>query len=98
MTPIVLTDEQARAVERAKGPIPVCDTKGNVLGHVEPLGFSPEEIAELKRRAASPEPRYTSEQVQAHFRALEEEWERTGGFGETYMHAFLDRLRAGEGP
>jgi hypothetical protein len=97
MTPIVLTDEQARAVGQANGPVPVFDSNGKVLGHVEPLGFSPEEIAESKRRTASSEPRYTSEQVQAHFRALEEEWERTGGFDEAYMYAFLDRLRAREG-
>jgi hypothetical protein len=53
-------------------------------------------VEECKRRKASGGPRYTSQEVQATLRALEEEWARTGGFDEEYMHAFLDRLRSGE--
>jgi hypothetical protein len=29
-------------------------------------------------------------------RALQEEWDRTGGFDEAYMHAFLERLDAAD--
>jgi hypothetical protein len=32
--------------------------------------------------------------VQARLRDLQEEWDRMGGFDETYMRAFLDRLNA----
>jgi hypothetical protein len=91
-----LTPEQAQVVAQAQQSVQVCDSNGNVLGHIEPIGFTQEEIAEAKRRLASDQPRYTSQQVLAHLRALEEEWERTGGFDSAYLHAFLDRLRAGE--
>lgn len=58
------------------------------------IEFSPEEIAEAKRCANSPGPWYTSEQVQARLRALQGEWDRIGGFDESYMHEFLSRLNA----
>ena len=54
--------------------------------------LTPEMIAELKRRAESPGPWYWGEQVQARLRALQEEWDRTGGFDEVYMREFLARL------
>jgi hypothetical protein len=54
--------------------------------------ISPEMIQELKRRAATPGPRYTGAQVQARLRALQEEWDRTGGFDLAYMQDFLKRL------
>jgi hypothetical protein len=58
--------------------------------------LTPEMIAELKRRAASPGPWYTSAQVQARLRALQEEWDRTGGFDEAYLREFLARLNAAD--
>jgi hypothetical protein len=61
-----------------------------------PPEFTPEMTAELKRRAAGPGPFFTSEQVQARLRALQEEWDRTGGFDETYMREFLARLDAAD--
>ena len=54
--------------------------------------LTPEEIAELKREAASPGPWYSGQQVAARLRELEKEWERTGGFDEAYMHTFIARL------
>ncbi len=54
--------------------------------------LTPEMIAELKRRAASPGPFFTGEQIQARLKALEEEWDRTGGFDEEYVRQFLARL------
>jgi len=58
--------------------------------------FTPEEIAEFKRRAASPGPFFTGEQVQDRLRALQEEWVRMGGFDHVYMKAFLARLDAAD--
>jgi hypothetical protein len=96
MQAIILTDEQARIVAQALGgPVPVRDAHGNVLGHIEPR-LTPEIIAELKRRARAPGPRYTGAQVQARLRALQEEWDRSGGFDEPYMHDFLKRLDAAD--
>jgi hypothetical protein len=91
MSEFILTEEQAKIVAQSYGPIPVRDSTGKVLGRLEPL-LTPEMIAELKRRAASPGPWFTGEQVQARLQALEQEWERTGGFDEAYMHEFLKRL------
>jgi uncharacterized protein YmfQ (DUF2313 family) len=93
MLQLVLTDEQAKIVKQAFGPVSVRDSTGKVLGLLEPQ-LTPEMIAELKRRAASPGPWYTGEQVQSRLQALQEEWDRTGGFDEAYMHEFLKRLDA----
>jgi uncharacterized protein YmfQ (DUF2313 family) len=91
MPDLILTEEQAKIVAQALGPVEVRDASGKTLGHIEPR-LTPEMIAELKRRAASPGPFYTGEQVQARLRALQEEWDRTGGFDEAYMREFLSRL------
>jgi len=93
MPELILTEEQSKIVAQAFGPVRVRDGHGTILGHIEPA-LTPEKIAELKRRAASPGPRYTGEQVQARLRALQEEWDRTGGFDEAYLREFLARLNA----
>jgi hypothetical protein len=36
MLEIMLTDEQAKLVAQANGPVPVRDANGAVLGHIEP--------------------------------------------------------------
>jgi hypothetical protein len=95
MSELILTDEQARIVTEALGPVTVRDSKGKVLGNLEPQ-LTPETIAELKRRAASPGPWYTGAQVQARLQALQEEWERTGGFDEAHMRDLLARLEAAD--
>ena len=64
---------------------------GNFRGGEESV-LSPEELSELKRRAASPGPWFTGKQVFCRLEALQAEWERTGGFDETYMHDFLQQL------
>jgi uncharacterized protein YmfQ (DUF2313 family) len=91
MADLVLTEEQAKIVAQAHGPLTVRDVRGNLLGRLEPE-LTAEMIAELKRRARSPGPRYTGAQVQARLQALQEEWDRTGGFDKAYMHEFLKRL------
>lgn len=92
MVQIKLSDEQARLIASALEPVQLCDSKGNVLRTVEPL-ITREEIAEMKRLAASPGPWYTAAQVQARLRALQEEWDRTGGFDKAYMREYLEKLR-----
>jgi hypothetical protein len=97
MPDLILSDEQAQIVAKAQNPIPVRDGKGNLLGSLSPLGPEAEIVAEAKRRLASGNRRISSTRVQAHLRALEDEWKRTGGFTREYLHAFLDRLRAEDG-
>ncbi|HEV3236620.1 MAG TPA: hypothetical protein VGZ25_06500 [Gemmataceae bacterium] len=91
MTQLILTEEQASLLRQALEPLQLCDPQGNVLRTLEPAE-SQEVIAELKRRAASPGPRYSGDQVQARLLALESEWNRTGGFDKTYLLDFLGRL------
>ena len=95
MPELILTEEQSRIVLQAVGPVIVRDSNGRELARIEPK-LTPEEIAELKRRAASPGPFFTGRQVQARLKALQEEWDRTGGFDETFMKAFLERLDAAD--
>ena len=72
MLQIVLTDEQAKVVASALKPVQVCDSRGNVLGRIDPI-WTEEDIAEAKRRLASDEPRYTTAQVLEHLRSLEKQ-------------------------
>lgn len=71
MNQIVLTDEQVRAVAVALKPVPVVDSRGNILGTFSPI-WTEEDIAEAKRILASGGPWHTTEQVLAHLRSLEQ--------------------------
>jgi hypothetical protein len=95
MLELILTEDQTKALSKASGPVVVRDAKGNLVGQLEPP-LTPETIAELKRRAASPGPFYTGAQVQARLEALQEEWDRIGGFDDSYMGEFLARLDAAD--
>ncbi len=92
MTQITLTEEQMNVLRQAPAPVQVCDPQGNVLGMVHPER-SPAFIAEMKRRASAPGPRYTGEQVQGHLQALQEAWEREGGFDAARMKEILQAVR-----
>jgi hypothetical protein len=71
MRQIVLSDDQARAVQAAAGPVEVRDRHGNLLGYVSPSP-SDAEIAEARRRLASDGPWYTTGQVMDHLKSLEQ--------------------------
>jgi len=94
MPQITLTEEQYKVYEGAIGPIDIRAPGGGVVGQI--VGRLPHEtpefFAELKRRAATPGPRYSGEDIQDMFKALEAEWERTGGFDEDYAAEFVRRL------
>jgi hypothetical protein len=92
MVQITLTDEQARRVRQAlEETVQFCDSTGNVVAEIPPE-YNAEFLAEPKRRAASPGPWYTSTQVESRLRALQEEWDRTGGFDMAYTYEFLKGL------
>jgi hypothetical protein len=95
MAQIVLTEEQARLVDGA-GSVEVRDNQGRVLGHVEPLGISAEEIAEMKRRAATSKEWYTGEQVRRHLKALEAAEKQRGSLSVSEAPELLDRIREQE--
>ena len=91
MREIVLTEEQSRQLAGAPVPVVVKDASGRVVGQFDPLP-SPEWIAEMKRRAASPGPWYSGAAVTAMLDALQAERERIGPFDVAYMHEFVRRL------
>src|SRR5688572_4900053 len=93
MTKIILTDQQVKILSQATTPVPVCHPMGAVLGTLDPEQ-RPEFIAELKRRAASPGPWFSGEQVQRHLAGLDEAWKREGPFDEGRMLELLEQLRA----
>jgi hypothetical protein len=73
MTQIILNDDQVQAVRQGTDPVEVCDPSGVLVGYVtRRVMATPEEIAEAKRRAASPGPWHTTEQFLARLQALEE--------------------------
>jgi len=91
MPQIILTQEQADLAAKSLEPVQLCDPVGNIIASIAPV-WTMEDIAEAKRALASPGPWYTGAQVQARLRALQEEWDRVGGFDKAYMRDFLDRL------
>jgi hypothetical protein len=91
MPEIVLTEEQARVVAGRPVPIVVKDASGRVVGQFDALP-SPEWIAEMKRRAASPGPRYSGPAVLAMLDALQAERDRIGPFSPEYAKEFVERL------
>ncbi|MBI1900145.1 MAG: hypothetical protein HYS13_03385 [Planctomycetia bacterium] len=92
MPQIILTDDQARLV-RSNGTVDVLDSQGRLLGHIEPLGFTAEEIADAKRRAASVGPWYTGEQVRERLKVLEEAEKQRGSLSADEARELLARLR-----
>jgi hypothetical protein len=66
--------------------------------HLRGWELTPEELIDIKRRLNSPGPFFFSDQVQDRLKALEKAWERTGGFDERYMKAFLARLAEEDPP
>jgi hypothetical protein len=71
MTLIVLSDDQAKAVQAAVDPVEIRDGRGNLLGYMFPPP-SDAEIVEAKRRLESPGPWYTTNEVMERLRAVEQ--------------------------
>lgn len=61
MPDIIVTDELCQALTEATS-VRFVTSQGEVLGRFEPE-LAPEELAEIRRRLASSEPRYTTRQV-----------------------------------
>jgi hypothetical protein len=101
MTQLILTEEQAKLIRNANGPVQICDPKGNVVGQARPntpldqLDAIDREAVEnhIKRRQHHKEKGYSSNHMRATVDALEKEWERTGGFDISHLDAFLARWR-----
>jgi len=62
MRDIIVTDDLCRAITEAGGEVRLVTAQGEVLGRFEPE-LTPEELAEIRRRLSSSEPRYTTREV-----------------------------------
>lgn len=97
MPHIVLTEEQARVLADASGPVEVRDAEGRTLACFTPLTAEEMEvIARLQKRPRSAEPGVPSAQVQAHLRKLDEIDQREGRLDAARAKELLRRMRAGE--
>ncbi len=92
MPQIVLTHEQARTIEEAGAPVEVRDPAGKWLGRLDPK--EADVIATLMRERGTQHKLIPAASVEAHLRALEAEWTRTGGFDRKYMRDLLEKYRA----
>ena len=78
MTFMMVNDEQARLIAEASSPVVFVDARGHEIGKLQPLPtdrqaapqISDEELAELKRRMASPGPGKTTDKVLARLKAI----------------------------
>jgi len=62
MTPIILSDDQLKAVRAARDAVALHDADGNLIGYLSPPP-SPEVIAEAKRRLHSGGPWLSTKEV-----------------------------------
>lgn len=65
MNYIVLSDDQARTISTAVGPIQVRDSQGNIVGYL-PLVWTSADIAEANRILTSETTWHTTAEVQAY--------------------------------
>ena len=96
MPHIVLTEDQARVVAQAGTAVEVRDPEGKWLGRIDPREAAI--VADLLRRRGEPRQTIPAVRVEEHMRALQAEWDRTGGFDREYMLEYLKELRAEDGP
>ncbi len=62
MREVLASDDLLRAIAESSGEIRFVNAQGQVLGRFEPE-LTPDELSEIRRRLASREPRYTTDQV-----------------------------------
>jgi hypothetical protein len=72
MVHIVVDDQQAKLISEATDGVEIRDIHGRHLGYVA-HHFTDEEIATAKKRLASDRVRYTTREVVAHLRSLEQQ-------------------------
>jgi hypothetical protein len=98
MSHITLTEEQARVLAQAQGPVDVRDAQGRPLGSATPLRPGDiEAIRQSKSALAAGEPTVPGERVQALLRTFDEVDQR-GGLDEAKAEQLLSELFAEDAP
>lgn len=62
MRDVIVSDDLCRAIAFAEGEVRLVTAQGEVLGRFAPE-LTADELAEIRRRLASDEPRYTTKEV-----------------------------------
>src|SRR5947209_2052376 len=93
MPQVQLSAQQAKAIQEATKPVELVDPEGRKLGEVAAAGLTPEQFAELKHRAASKGPFYSSAEVQDFLNELHAEWKRLGSFDRKHLETLLIKKR-----
>jgi hypothetical protein len=91
MREIILTEEQARIIAESQEIVVIRNSQGEEITTIDPINIKA--LLNHRKRGRSKEPGIPGKHVHAHLDALEKEWDRSGGFDETYMLAFLKQLR-----
>ncbi len=96
MAQIVLTDQQARILQEAKGPVEVRDPLGRIVSFLPPMDLlDAEAVAHHINTRDQPRQTVPAAKVQAHLRRLEE-IRQAEGMDQAKMHELLRRMQAGE--
>ncbi|HEY3790144.1 MAG TPA: hypothetical protein VGL71_14890 [Urbifossiella sp.] len=100
MPQIMLTEEQFKVYETATEPVEIRAPDGEIVIRIAKRlpHETPEFFAEMKRRAETVGPVYTSDQVRRRMAALQAERDRTGGFDKAYMREFMRKLDEADPP
>ena len=91
MIKITISAEDAGKLESSLFDFQVCDPAGRVLATVK-RDLTPEFVAELKRRAALPGPRYSGEQMREMLATLQSVWDRDGPFESDRLQGIMEEL------
>jgi hypothetical protein len=94
MPHIVLTEEQARVIERTTLPVEILDHQGRLLGKI-PAPTEEQIIDRIGRNRDPNAPRYSSAEVLSRLQKLQEISEREE-LDEAKVKDLLRRMRAGE--
>jgi hypothetical protein len=96
MNHIVLTEEQARAINGTAGEVEVREAGGRVVGFLNLLTpLEVEMVTEALQRRHQPGPRVPSARVQGMLRRFEE-LEARGEYSREKMEEIVRRVQAGE--
>ena len=72
MAEVILNDDQAQTIRNAQEEVIFRDQGGKILARVSP-DFTEEDIAEAKRRLATPGPRLTTQEVLDYLDSLDQQ-------------------------
>ena len=91
MIEVRLTEEQANRIKQSPDLVRLCDPHGHLLGLFRPE-ITEAALAELKRRARSPGPWYTGDQLNRRLDALQEERDRAGRLDDNRVADILKHM------